>query len=70
MDDLTTPEGAKQLLERSQSESEWNANTDQIKRANRGYPAWWFAEIVSSGFAAQVAANWRGEAKIHVVPIG
>jgi len=39
------------LLKSSKNSSEWNANCDTIKKAfNGGYPAWWYQEVVLSGF--------------------
>ncbi len=56
--DLTTADGVKALMESSASESEWNANADKVKKANNGYPSFWFPTIVASGLAAMTMAKW------------
>lgn len=59
MPNLTTPEGVKQYMSGSVSESDWNKRCDDVKRANGGYPAFWFSTIIMSGFAARTQASWK-----------
>ena len=56
--DLTTQSGVKALMESSASESEWNANCDKVKKANGGYPDFWYALIVLSGLVGKVQMKW------------
>jgi hypothetical protein len=51
--DLTTEYGVKALMESSASESEWNANCDKVKRANGGYPGFWYRLIILGGSIQQ-----------------
>lgn len=64
MIDLTTPNGVTTLMKSSKSEQEWNNNCDAIKRANNGYPTFWFAYVVMSGLAAQTQSQWEQEDKL------
>jgi hypothetical protein len=43
----------------SQSEREWNANCDAVKKANGDYPAFWYEEVIMSGLASQTAAKFK-----------
>ncbi len=56
--DLTTQHGVIALMESSASESEWNANCDKVKKANSGYPAFWYALIILSGLFDRVQMKW------------
>ncbi len=56
---LKTPEGVRELMGSSSSEREWNENADAVKAANRGYPDFWFKEVVISGLASQTAAKFK-----------
>ncbi len=56
--DLTSEAGVKALMESSTSETEWNANCDKVKKANGGYPGFWYALIVMSGVAAMTQSKW------------
>ena len=47
--DLTTEEGVTALMETSKSEAEWNDNCDAVKKANGGYPGFWYAAVIESG---------------------
>lgn len=58
MIDLKTPEGVKALMESSKSEKEWNDNCDKVKKANNGYPAFWYETILGTGLAARIQATW------------
>lgn len=57
------------LMRSSKSEREWNDNCTKVKTACGGYPSWWFATIVSSGLAGEVAASFGADADIHIMPI-
>jgi len=63
---LKSSKDAADLMASSKSEAEWNANCDQIKAANNGYPDWWFTTIVVSGLSARTAAKFGRDDKIHV----
>jgi hypothetical protein len=58
-------------LSNTKNESEWNDACDAVKKAHGGYPHDWFAKVMLSGLAAQVAANWgRPDAfDIKVLPL-
>lgn len=58
-ENLSTPEGVVSLMESSKSEDEWNANCDKVKVAHKGYPNWWYKEIMMSGVAAKTKAKWE-----------
>ena len=61
---MTTPTEVVKLMESSTSEDEWNANCDQVKKANGGgYPAFWYETIVSSGVFAAALAVWSKSAR-------
>ena len=48
-----------ELMRTSGSQREWNANCDRVKAAFGGqYPAFWFAVIVMSGIAGQMASRF------------
>ena len=57
---LTTPEGVKELMLTSKSATEWNANCDKVKKANGGYPGFWYGTIILGGVmgAAQSTYKW------------
>lgn len=54
------------LMTSSQTETEWNANADEVKRRCNGYPDWWYQVIVLSGVAQRTTALWGGDAEIRV----
>jgi hypothetical protein len=56
--DLTKEAEVVQLMQGSKSEDEWNANCDQVKAANKGYPSFWWPAIVQSGLMAQVRIKY------------
>lgn len=56
--DLTTPEGVTQLMKSANSEDEWNDNCDAVKKANGGYPGFWYSTIILSGVYEEVTKNW------------
>jgi hypothetical protein len=55
---LTTSNGVKELMLSSRSEQEWNDNCDQVKKANNGYPDFWFQTIIIGGILHQVQQTW------------
>lgn len=57
--DLTTPEGVKSLMESSTSEYNWNSNCDKVKKANTGYPDFWYATIIQSGVMAMTVRKFN-----------
>jgi hypothetical protein len=40
------------------SEADWNAKCDEVKKANGGYPDFWFPSIVLSGLVAKVSSRF------------
>lgn len=53
-----TPEELESLRS-TKNETEWNQACDAIKKARNGaYPPDWWAEVMQSGLAAEVAHNW------------
>jgi hypothetical protein len=54
-------------MSRSQSEQQWNANCDTIKKTWGGqYPPFWFSTMIASGLGNKIAARWGGDTDIHV----
>lgn len=64
-----TIEEVKSLMESSQTEEQWNANCDKVKRECDGYPSFWFTEIVLSGLAGRVTARFGRDDRIHTQTI-
>ena len=57
---LRTPEGVKELMASSTSETEWNDNCDSIKEANGGdYPDFWLGTVMMSGLYGKVSAKFQ-----------
>lgn len=56
---MTTPLEVIKLMESSQSEDEWNANCDKVKKANDRYPDFWYSAIVLSGVFGDTEARWK-----------
>lgn len=56
---FSSPEQVVGLMSSSKSEEEWNANCDKVKAAFKGYPDWWYKEIMMSGVAAKTRANYQ-----------
>jgi len=55
------------LMKSSNTEAEWNANADKVKKAfDGGYPNWWFATIVMSGILRETAAKWGDDGEIKI----
>jgi hypothetical protein len=49
--------------------AEWNTNCDQVKRANGGYPDFWYEAVVVSGLSDKTAAGWGGDAQMKIVVV-
>lgn len=48
------------LMRSSKSSAEWDANCDLVYRRNGGrYPGFWYAAIILSGLADEMAAGWN-----------
>lgn len=56
---MTTPLEVIKLMESSKNAEEWNANCDKVKKANCGYPDFWYTSIVLSGVFADTEARWK-----------
>jgi len=56
---MTTPLEVIKLMESSQNAEEWNANCDKVKKANGGYPDFWYSSIVLSGVFDDTEARWK-----------
>ena len=56
--DLTKPGNVAQHMAASTSEDDWNSRCDTVKKANGGYPEWWFSTIIQSGLSANSQARW------------
>jgi hypothetical protein len=61
--DLTTVKDVKHLMSSSNSSDMWNEHCDMVKRANGGYPEWWYEEIIVGGVYAntQIQYGWSAE---------
>lgn len=62
--DLSTEQGVTDYMAQARTETDWNARCDDVKRANNGYPLFWYRAIVLSGLAHKTAVNWGGNADI------
>ena len=59
MNDLTKQADVVRFMKQANSESDWNARCDDVKKANDGeYPAFWFSAIVLSGVARDTQVRW------------
>lgn len=56
--DLTTEDGVTALMRSSTSETEWNDNCDKVKKANNGYPRFWFPAVILSGLLNETQLTW------------
>lgn len=65
--DLTTAEGVAAYMGAATSEADWDTRCDAVKRANGGYPSFWYPTVIMSGLADRTAAKWNGSAAISVV---
>lgn len=64
--DLTKEEDVVTLMKSSTSERNWNENCDKVKKANNGYPSFWFKAIIIGGVARDTSSKWGGDDAIHV----
>ena len=56
------------VLKSCNSEAEWSAACDEIKRVRNGkYPFNWWVKVVLTDLRARVAAGWGGDDKIRYV---
>ena len=49
------------LMASSRNEAECNNNASTVKAACKGYPPFWFKEIVTSGLMARTSSKWKGD---------
>lgn len=56
--DLTDQEDVVILMRSSNNETEWNANCDRVKKANSGYPQFWYEAIILGGVLQQTQRTW------------
>lgn len=68
--DYTKLEDVKAALNETRSEDDWTRVCDAVKQANDGgYPAWWFQEIILSGFGDRMMGKWGGSTQIRIEPL-
>lgn len=67
--DLQTPEHVANLMSSSKSEDEWNTNCNAVKKANGGYPSFWYPTIVMSGLLNRTASKFGASAEIKVAGV-
>lgn len=53
-----TIEEVKDLMKSSKSAKEWDDNCDKVKEYFKGYPDWWYREIVLSGIHFKIRCSW------------
>ena len=58
-DVLTTVAGMVAHMSASTSADDWNRRRDEVKRANAGYPQFWFADVIMSGVASDTQSRWQ-----------
>ena len=59
--DFQDPGQVQRYLNASTSAEEWNARTDEVKRAHGGqYPHWWAAKIIDTGIQYRVERRITG----------
>ena len=56
-----------ELMRSSKSETEWNNNCDEVKKACGGYPCFWFAAIIMSGLMDEVMGDGSSTMTIEVI---
>lgn len=66
MSDLTKERQAVELLKSSQSAREWDASVDKIRRANGGYPRWWYKAVILPGIEGRQISKWSEESKVQI----
>ena len=58
------------VLKSCNSEKDWNAACDEIKRTRDGaYPPDWWAKVKLSGMMARISARWGSDDRIHMHPL-
>ena len=55
-----------ELMESSNTESEWNSNCGKVKSACDGYPDFWYSAIIQAGVLAKTCKKWGGEDQIRI----
>lgn len=60
------PQQVIDLLKTSESEAQWNANCDTIKKACGGYPDFWWNDIILSGVMRRIANRWGGDDQVRI----
>ena len=56
-----------ELMESSQTESEWSDNCDKVKAAFNGqYPAFWWETMKLSGRMDEILGRWGDDSEIRV----
>ena len=48
-----------ELMESSNSEEEWNVNSDKVCESFNGYPDFWFNKIIQGGVLAKTQKKWE-----------
>lgn len=62
-----TQEQIINLMKSSRNSDEWNRNCDTVKKACKGYPDFWYKEIVLSGLMDRTLGAGSSELKISVI---
>lgn len=52
--DLTTPEGVVEYMRQSTGERDWDDRVNQVKKANNGYPSFWWEKVTEAGLQKQI----------------
>jgi len=56
--DLTTPEGVAAYMSQATSGKDWDNRCTAVKKANGGYPEFWYATIQLTGLHAETRHKW------------
>ena len=56
--DLTLADHVHIYMGQSTSEDDWNDRCDAVKKANNGYPDFWYSVVVMSGLMAETRHEW------------
>ncbi len=67
MHDLNTSEGVTAHMSESTSEADWNLRCDQVRKANGGYPDFWFTDVIMAGLPERTLGPGAGE--INIKPL-
>ena len=57
--DLTAPMDVCRYMSTATTEQMWNDRCDDVKKANGGYPSFWYEAVVLSGVAAKAQSSWK-----------